>query len=465
MTASYAVQAQAERERRRRASVVKPVSIPTAAEFIPQLTIEEPQGEDLTLVPFTLWPEQERALVVIQRESRLIILKARQLGITWLILAEDLWDCLFHSGIVVLYFSKGQLEADELIRRVLGMYERYEGDKPALIKQNGSELAWANGSRMRSLPATPSAGRSFTATKVRFDEFAHMVWAQKLYTAAKPTIDSGGKLIVFSTANGEGDPFHTLWDGAAKGLSRFVPLFLPWMARPDRDATWYALTEAEALSSAEMRREYPATPEDAFSPIAADQFLDDMTLWDKCREALPPLGDREPLVIALDGGVSSDHFGAAGVTRHPARREDVALRYVRRWIPPPGGKLDYTPIEDELRELCRAYHVIVMVYDEFQLHYLMTRLQNDGIVWVDCFNQNSDRTVADTQLRSLIIYRRMAHDGNELMREAIQNADREIVELKGNERGLRLVKRTAAKKIDLAVCLSMAAARCLELNL
>lgn len=465
MTTAYAIQAKAELERRRRVGATKPATIPTAAEFIPCLTIEEPQGEDMTLVPFNLWPEQERALAVIQRESRLIILKARQLGITWLILAEDLWDCLFHSGIVVLYFSKGELEADELIRRVAGMYSRYDGDKPALVKQNGSELVWANGSRMRSLPATRSAGRSFTATKVRLDEFAHMQWGQQVYTAVKPTIDNGGKLIVFSTANGEGDPFHTLWDGAAKGLSRFVPLFLPWTARPDRDATWYALTEAEALSSAEMRREYPATPEDAFSPIAADQFLDDMTLWDKCREALPPLGDREPLVLAADAGATSDYFGMVGVTRHPQRHEDIAVRYARRWIPPVAGEIDQAEIEDEIRRLCRDYHVIVLTYDNWQMRYLASRLEKDGVVWVDAFNQNADRTIADTQLRSLIIYRRLAHDNNEALTEAIRNADREIVELKGNERGLRLVKRTAAKKIDLAQCLSMAAARCLELNL
>lgn len=464
MSAPYTIQAQAELERRRRAATVTPKVIPSALEFIPRLTIEEPQGQDMTLIPFDLWPEQVRALEMIQAEARLIILKARQLGITWLILAEDLWDCLHHPGIVVLYFSKGQLEADELIRRVAGMYARYDGDKPRLVKQNGSELAWDNGSRMRSLPATPSAGRSFTATKVRFDEFAHMQWGQQLYTAAKPTVDNGGRLIVFSTANGEDDPFHTLWAGSVKGDNTFAHLFLSWAARPSRDAAWYTRVERDALSAAEMRREYPATPDEAFSPIVADQFLDDMSLWTACHEALPPLGDREPLVVALDGSVSSDHFGAVGTTRHPVRHDDVAVRYVREWIPAPGAKLDYGPIEDEMIRLATHFHLIIITYDEFQLHYLMTRLQQRGI-WCDPFSQQADRTIADTQLRTLIVNKRIAHDGDEALTTAIKNADREVVELKGNERGLRLVKRTGSKKIDLAVALSMAAARCLALNL
>lgn len=448
-----------------RRETIDPADVPDVADFIARLTIEEPQGQQSTLVPFDLWPEQRRALEVIQTAPRLIILKARQLGITWLILAEDLWDCLHHPGVVVLYFSKGQLEADELIRRVAGMYERYDGTKSRLVKQNGSELVWDNGSRMRSLPATPSAGRSFTATKVRFDEFAFMQWGQQVYTAAKPTIDGGGKLIVFSTANGEGDAFHTLWEGAIKGLNSFATLFLPWHARPSRDAAWYARVESDALTSAEMRREYPGTPEDAFSPITADQFLEDMTLWDACLETLPPLGPREPLVLAADAGVSNDHFALVGTSRHPERRTDVAVRYARKWVPPPGGRLSYAPIKEELRRLRATYNLIVITYDPYQLHDLMTTLQEEGIVWTDPFNQNGDRTVADTQLRSLIINRRLSHDGDEGLRESIKNADREIVELKGNERGLRLVKRSADKKIDLAVALSMAAAKCLDLNI
>lgn len=439
-----------------------PGPIPSAQEFIPTLTIEEPQGKDTTLIPFTLWPEQERALAVIQAEPRLIILKARQLGITWLILAEDFWDCLHHPGVVILYFSKGQTEADELIRRVEGMYQRLAGDKPRLVKRSTSELAWSNGSRMKSLPATAGAGRSFTATKVRLDEFAFMLWPQQVYSAVKPTIDNGGQIIILSTANGEEGPFHDLWQAASNGLSSFATLFLNWTARPDRDADWYARVEADALSAAEMRREYPTEPADAFSPTEESRFLDDRTLWDACLEVLPAPDDRTPLVAAVDGAVSNDHFGFVAVSRHPVRRAHVAARLVREWIPPKGGKLDYVAIDQEIRQICQQYNIVHLAYDGYQLHQMMTTMQNDGIVWTQEFSQQKDRLIADKQLYDLIVQRKFSHSGDERLTTHMLNANREIDR---TEKKLRLVKRSSDKKIDLAVCASMASARCLELNL
>lgn len=453
----------AERERRRRKTQAATAPIPAPADFIPQLTIEEPQGDESTAyIPFDLWPAQTEALTVVATAPRLIILKARQLGITWLILAYVYWLCLFHPGRTVLFFSKGQLEADELIRRVMGMHRRWTHAHVRLVKQNTSELVWANGSRMISLPATASAGKSFTASVVVLDEFAAMQYAQQVYTAVKPTIDSGGRLIILSTANGEDNPFHQLWKAAESGLNTFTSLFLPWHARPRRDSAWYADVERDALSAAEMRREYPGIPDDAFSPIAADQFLDDMTLWAACYELLPPLDDRTPLVLAADGAVSNDHFALVGTTRHPVRHDDVAVRLIREWIPPAGGKLDFAAIEDEIRAICTLYHVVQLAYDQHELHYMMTRLQNDGVVWTDAFSQMQDRLIADKQLYDLIVYRRLAHDGDERLTQAIKNADREIDR---KEKKLRIVKRSSAKKIDLAVALSMSTAKCLELNL
>lgn len=461
MTAPYAIQAQAELERRRRNGGAS-VAIPPAHEFISRLTIEEPQGDDTAIIPFDLWSAQEQALSVITESMRLIILKARQLGITWLILAWAYWLCIHHKGKVILFFSKGQLEADELIRRVEGIHQRYGGTTLRLTARSRSELGWSNGSRMRSLPATESAGRSFTASVVVLDEYAFMQWGAQVYTAVKPTIDGGGRLIILSTANGEEGPFYDLWQAASKGLNRFTPLFLPWTARPDRDEEWYAGVEAEALTGAEMKREYPATPEEAFTAIAAERFLDDRTLWDACLEVLPAPDDRTPLVAAVDGAVSNDHFGFVAVSRHPVRRAHVAARLVREWIPPKGGKLDYVAIDQEIRQICQQYNIVHLAYDGYQLHQMMTTMQNDGIVWTQEFSQQKDRLIADKQLYDLIVQRKFSHSGDERLTTHMLNANREIDR---TEKKLRLVKRSSDKKIDLAVCASMASARCLELNL
>ena len=47
--------------------------------------IEDKQNK--CAIPFALWPEQERILSRIVNSPRLIILKARQLGLTWMVAA------------------------------------------------------------------------------------------------------------------------------------------------------------------------------------------------------------------------------------------------------------------------------------------------------------------------------------------------------------------------------------------
>jgi hypothetical protein len=67
-------------------------------------------------------------------------------------------------------------------------------------------------------------------------------------------------------------------------------------------------------------------------------------LWDACHDPdLPPLlpGDKTPLILALDAASTGDCFGAIAVTRHPHRHEDPAIRAVKLWTPPPGGRIQY----------------------------------------------------------------------------------------------------------------------------
>ncbi len=55
---------------------------------------------------------------------KLVILKARQLGISWLCLSYALWLMLFQAPATILLFSLREEEAKELLWRLRGMYER-----------------------------------------------------------------------------------------------------------------------------------------------------------------------------------------------------------------------------------------------------------------------------------------------------------------------------------------------------
>lgn len=168
------------------------------------------------------------------------------------------------------------------------------------------------------------------------------------------------------------------------------------------------------------------------------------------------------MVLGVDAGVSNDYFAVIGVTRHPERYEDAAVRFVRVWKPQ-GNPLDFTAIQGEIEQMCDDYNIIQVAYDRTQLHQMMTDLGRR--VWTDVFSQQGDRAVADKQLLDLIQSRRIAWaadmpDSAEL-RQSLDNADRKV---DGAERQLRIDKRKDSLKIDAAVACSMAVARILELN-
>lgn len=262
MNAPLTIQAQAELERRRRLRAKQPPPAPHAVAAATK--IMAPQASDPDL-PFDLWPAQVDVLDTFQRERLIIILKARQLGISWLVCLYVLWLCLFHPGKTVIVLSKGQDEADKMIARIRFMFERLQWPYlPALTTDNASKLGWSNNSHVESFAATKAAGRSLTASLLILDEFAFMLWGATLYGAAKPAINDGGSMIILSTADGPGSTFHQHWQQAKKGISGFVHIFLSWRERPDRDPEFRNRLLAQSLDPAEVIREYPENDDEAF---------------------------------------------------------------------------------------------------------------------------------------------------------------------------------------------------------
>ena len=474
----YSAYEHAERERARahqsrtRNKVVD--ATPTPAQFIrDSVIIDDAQGDGLGVMPFDLWPKQEELLDAIGSERLLLILKARQLGISWLVCAYALWLCMYRPGRVVLAFSKGQEEANELTRRVTVMYERLpEVIRAAhpMTKANTEEAAWANGSRFKSMPATPGAGRTFTASLAIMDEAAFMAYADKLYTSMKPTIDGGGQLIILSTANGRANLFYKLCERAQQGLGQFAFQFLPWQARPGRDAAWYAATEADAIDATLMKQEYPATPEEAFEATEVGAFLPSIALWDACRADVPPLDGHTPCVLALDAAESNDTFGTVIVSK---LGEQLAVRYVRPYVPQKGQPLDFDEIEIDVRELGQRHAIQALVYDPMLLGQMVRRLQRPATLYrkaapdvplhfdafpAPCvpFPQGAARLESDKGLFDLITQRRIVHDGNAELRAHVANTNKKT---DAESRKLRIVKREYALKIDLCVALAFACAR------
>jgi hypothetical protein len=191
-----------------------------------------------------------------------------------------------------------------------------------------------------------------------------------------------------------------------------------------------------------------------------ESFLPAMALWDQCTADVAQLDQHQPVVIALDAAISGDTFALVAVSRDVTNPERVVIRDCRIWVPG-GTALDYTQIETEIRDMIERYNVVQVAYDPYQLHYFAQRLAD--VVWAEPFNQNADRLESDVTLRTMIVQRKIMHDGSHAqLREHLANADAKIDE-SGHK--LRIVKRASHLKIDAAVALSMATYRAVELNL
>jgi len=236
-------------------------------------------------VPFHLYPAQVEVLNALLSNSLLVILKARQLGMTWLVLAFVLWSMLFHPIVTALLFSKRDDEATYLlgVERLKGMYERL----PQFLKarsievDNDHEWLLSQGSIARAFPT--SAGDSYTASIVFVDEADLVPDLNRLMNSAKPTIDAGGKLILLSRVDKTKpqSEFKNIYRAAKAGTNGWYPIFLPWTVRPERTPEWYEQQKRDILARTtaldDLYQQYPATDTEALSPNTLDKRI--AALW------------------------------------------------------------------------------------------------------------------------------------------------------------------------------------------
>jgi hypothetical protein len=228
-------------------------------------------------IRFDLWPAQERLLEDLQANRQVVVLKARQLGVSWLVLAFCLWIVLFQAPASVLLFSLRQNEAEELLRRIREMYAKLPEWMQArtVIKSNTQHWELSNGSVVMAFPTT--GGRSYTGTIAVVDEADFVPNLANFLNAVKPTTDAGGRLILVSTAD-KAKPLSTfkgIFRAAWRRINQYKAVFLSWRARPDRTEEWYRLVAADMRaqrgSDDDLHQEYPETPEEALGARSLDK--------------------------------------------------------------------------------------------------------------------------------------------------------------------------------------------------
>ena len=237
--------------------------------------IEDKDNLENIIQPFILWDKQKETLKTISEHKLNIILKARQLGITWLVLAYASHKMLFKEGFTIIALSRTENEACELVRR-LGVIFRY---MPNFLKEDNKENAEWKGIKFKqnaldltiifpsgqesvftAFPSSGGAGRSFTANLLLLDEWAFQANAEKIWLSVYPTINrpTGGQVIGLSTIER-----GTLFEELYVSENNFNKIFLPWYTDPRRDKEWYERTHKDLGD--QIMQEYPATVEEALT--------------------------------------------------------------------------------------------------------------------------------------------------------------------------------------------------------
>jgi len=231
------------------------------------------------LSDFQLRDFQRETIETLAESDLVVILKARQIGMSTIILAYTFWWAFFHEEVPWLLISRNEKAAIKLLQRAtraffrLPAWMRLRG--PDLVSNTQTLLEFANGSRIESVPATGDTGRGDSVFGVVMDECAFMEYASSIYAAVEPLVY--GKLVLMSTANGMGNLFHETWLSSQKEDSKWVSLFYPWNTVPSRDDAWYRNKRLSFLGQEWMFfQEYPATPAEAFAKSGRVAFSEDV---------------------------------------------------------------------------------------------------------------------------------------------------------------------------------------------
>ena len=327
--------------------------------------------KDDELKPFILNPPQEALLTAMlamlatapELWIRIIILKARQMGVSTLVSAFIFW---------LLYFAPTREPARALVmcqddvvaKHLKNMYGTFwENIEPALrqdrVRSNDHEEEYANGSYLSARTAsTVTGGRGRTFRLAHWSELAFWPHAEEHAKGALNQVARGpGSVILMeSTANGATGSFYERFRSAANGQSDFRAVFLPWTLMPEYamrvpDGFELSLDQPNALIPSEVEyqamhgcsmeqmawrhakieefndtgadgslmfaQEYPITAEEAFLTGGQDSFCSPahVAAARTRNEPLSGFNLRHPLRMGLDPATAHGPSASALIRR------------------------------------------------------------------------------------------------------------------------------------------------------
>lgn len=210
-------------------------------------------------------------LLELGQPVRIIILKARQMGLSTAVEAIIYWWTTTHKNITSAIIA----HEDVASKNLYSMFKRYYDNSNPLFKPSRkydtrSDLTFAledadgNQIGLNSVIKTAtakntSAGRSDTIQLLHGSEVASWDNGEELVASLLQTVPVRPNTMIFleSTAEGRGNFFYKEWQASVKGDTVFEPFFFPWWIQDEYEMQGPDITEwsPEELDIIELMRE------------------------------------------------------------------------------------------------------------------------------------------------------------------------------------------------------------------
>lgn len=196
---------------------------------------------DRGLVAFEPYPYQGKMFQHFNENRFSIVLACRQSGKSISSVIYLLWFALFSPDKTIAILANKAATAREMLARVTLALENLPFFlQPGCRALNKGSIEFSNNSRIIAAATSGSSIRGLSVNLLFLDEFAFVQDATTFYTSTYPVVSSGktSRVIITSTANGVGNQFHRIWEGAVQGVNEFKPFRVDWWDVPGRDEKW-----------------------------------------------------------------------------------------------------------------------------------------------------------------------------------------------------------------------------------
>lgn len=209
------------------------------------------ETEDRTqggFVPFKLFPRQKELVSAYKVHDHNIVMKPRQAGIsttTAAYLAILTALASNKSTQKILIAANKQETAKEFLKKIrdftvqlpawMDIYRPPNSDSWFDPEKNSSShyKLW-NGSEVKAVASSKDALRGYTPSVIVVDEAAFIEGnkGEEFYTAAQPSLSTGGRSILISTPNGHDPLYHKAYVTAERGKNNFNIISMRWYEDP-----------------------------------------------------------------------------------------------------------------------------------------------------------------------------------------------------------------------------------------